>query len=111
MTGPQAVPDMLDIDAPHEIIAAAHSFADACADVTDHVGEVIRGLSPARKQVSTLDQAIVAESKHITDAIEDAARAVTTRAGRTCDRATDAARTLAAADAQAGRDVGGAVSI
>jgi hypothetical protein len=89
----------LDIDAPHEVVAAAHKFRTAITTVGDRVEQIIAGFIPSRRPESELDRQLVAcTEKWIKSPCESAVHANGRRADATTELITQVSYTLDDAD-------------
>jgi hypothetical protein len=91
--------DKLDIDAPHEVVAAAHKFRTAITTVGGQIEQITGDFVPHRRPESELDRQLVAcTKKWIQAPFERAVRANGRRADATTERITQVAYTLGDAD-------------
>ncbi|WP_329412000.1 hypothetical protein OG563_06160 [Nocardia vinacea] len=97
--------DKLDLDAPHEVIAAAGRYAGAAGAVVDHVAGTTGNLALSTRAESPLDHALVAKLEWIKTTFATALGASGSRAEATLSNATHTVNVLSTADTEGGRQV------
>ncbi|MFE3081481.1 hypothetical protein ACFXG7_35910 [Nocardia tengchongensis] len=100
--------ELLDIDEPAEVIAAAGRVTAASAAVTSHVNAVIGALVPAGEASSELDRVLIeALRSSLASAFGSATAAHDVRSATIYTDTTQAVSELAAAEEDAGRAIAG----
>ncbi len=98
---------MLNMDEPHEVIAASGRFAGAITAVTDRVGGIVHDLVLPANQGSPLDQQCCSVNNWIAEHLDDAGNRHSGIAVATYRRARDNTIAIAGSDASGAAQISG----